>query len=150
MTNILFVCTGNTCRSPMAEAIFKHLQKNGRFNVRSAGVFALDGQKISENAKKVLEEKGIHVEHSASKLTEEHIDWATYVFTMTKDHKNILCQFFPKAAEKTFTVSEFVVGKDEEIRDITDPFGSSVETYRKTREELEQLLQKLISKLETN
>lgn len=148
MANILFVCTGNTCRSPMAEALFNHLCKSGDFQVRSAGIFATDGQNISDHAKKVLEEKGISVDHQAAKLKEEDIHWATYVLTMTENHKDAVCQVFPKAVDKTFTISEFAVGEDGEQYDIMDPFGGSVEMYRKTRDELEQIISKIIKKLE--
>src|SRR5699024_3392835 len=83
--NILFVCTGNTCRSPMAESILKH--KDSSFNVQSAGIYADNFDKANPHTIKVLEDRGISIDHMSQPITRELLNWADYVFTMTMTHK---------------------------------------------------------------
>ncbi|MDP5276814.1 low molecular weight protein arginine phosphatase [Chengkuizengella axinellae] len=118
MKHILFVCTGNTCRSPMAEGIFAGLvQREGLdIEIRSAGVFAMDDHPISENAAQILKEKGLSTRITSNKVTEEWVDWADYIFTMTMNHKRHVIEYYPQAVDKTFSLKEFV----EENTNITN------------------------------
>ncbi len=140
--HILFVCTGNTCRSPMAEAIL-HSKRLPNVEVKSAGVYAVNGGDASTHAKVVLQEQGIAHNHSSSQLTKGHTDWATFILTMTASHKQLILSHFPDAINKTYTLKEFV----GEIGDVSDPFGGSVEMYRNTFNELQKLIELALQKL---
>lgn len=147
MTNVLFVCTGNTCRSPMAEALLNHLKNSDQIEVKSAGVFAYDGSDASAQAIEALREKGITCQHQSSSLSMELVDWATIILTMTNSHKQSVIDYYPDAGRKTFTLSEYVADQGEEKRDISDPFGGPLPLYRQTLSDLEDLISKLILKL---
>ncbi|MFS0881888.1 low molecular weight protein arginine phosphatase [Metabacillus niabensis] len=148
MTKVLFVCTGNTCRSPMAEALLKHLKTSEQIEVKSAGVFAMDGNNASPNAIEALREKGIVCEHQSSSLSPELVEWATIILTMTNSHKQSVIDYYPDAGRKTFTLTEYVGEKGMGNKDITDPFGGSLSTYKQTLEDLEKYISKLIEQLE--
>lgn len=145
MKRILFVCTGNTCRSPMAEAIFRAKTAGQDFEVRSAGVAAYDGQAASPHASKVLKERGIEHNHSSSRLDAELIEWSDLILTMTANHKQAILMYYPAAANKVHTLREYV--GVEGFGDIADPFGGSMEDYRRSAEEIEEALDRLSVRL---
>ncbi|WP_088008491.1 low molecular weight protein arginine phosphatase [Indiicoccus explosivorum] len=140
--NIFFVCTGNTCRSPMAEAIMKAKEMEG-VDVRSAGLFA-GGGPISAHARTVLTEEGIDSDHRSRSVSSEDIEWATVVLTMTKTHKESLIRSYPGAGHKIYTLKEYVSGSPE---DVSDPYGGPESEYRTTFRELQKLLGELERKI---
>ncbi|WP_340372484.1 low molecular weight protein arginine phosphatase [Peribacillus sp. FSL E2-0218] len=146
MIRILFVCTGNTCRSPMAEAILKNKNLPG-VEVRSAGVYASAGQGASMHASHILVENDIVHNHRSKPLTKEEMEWATHIFTMTQGHKAVIISGHPNMIDKTFTLKEFVLD-DKYDRDIIDPFGGSEGIYRETFKELQDLIEKLVMRLQ--
>lgn len=139
---ILFVCTGNTCRSPMAEAFLNHQAPAG-FHAKSAGVFANEGASAARNAITVLQENDIPITHNAQQLKETELFWADLILTMTASHKALIMNQFPGAADKIFTLKEYVNGGEGDL-DVFDPYGGDVEMYRETFAELKQLISKLL------
>ena len=155
--NILFVCTGNTCRSPMAEGIFKDmLKKEGidYINVSSAGISVFPGEHANEKAIKALKEKGIDIKgHRARQLSDE-AERADIILTMTSHHKEVIENYFMingDVPSKIFTLKEFAAKISEEkllSKDIDDPYGRDYNFYKKSRDEIEKELKKIIHNMD--
>ncbi|HEU5140686.1 MAG TPA: low molecular weight protein arginine phosphatase [Bacillales bacterium] len=107
MKNFLFVCTGNTCRSPMAEALLR-AKAVDQISVRSAGVFAVDGSSAAGEAVQALSEKGIDFQgHMSRRLDGELARWADVILTMTENHKRSVQSQFPETAGRVYTLREY-------------------------------------------
>lgn len=143
---ILFVCTGNTCRSPMAEALMK--QKSLKFDVQSAGVYAANNEPANRNATEALKGVGITCDHSSQPVTNKLIDWADLVLTMTEQHKQLLMLQYQGDQKKYFTLKEYVLGAETSTmnHDISDPFGGELCVYKETLKELDNFLELFIQK----
>jgi glycine hydroxymethyltransferase len=140
MKTILFVCTGNICRSPMAEGLFRHaVDGRGEFRVLSAGVGAIDGQSPSANAVRAMRELGIDISKQRSRmLTAELVDQADLILGMTHNHVDSISLLYPQAAEKSFLLREFDDSLDYYEKDISDPIGGPIEIYKACRDQIAQ------------
>jgi glycine hydroxymethyltransferase len=140
MKTVLFVCTGNVCRSPMAEGLFKQaVRGRGAYRVISAGVGAVDGQRASDHAVTALRALGLDISsHRSRHLTADIVAQADYIFGMTHSHVDAIMLLYPQAAEKTFLLREFDETLDAYENDISDPIGGSYEVYCNCRDQIEQ------------
>jgi glycine hydroxymethyltransferase len=129
--NVLFVCTGNICRSPIAEGFFRRLLGNRRdIEVASAGVHAVRGQPPSLYAVQVCEEEGVDISGLRSQpVTAALIDRASHVFAMTGAHLETIHMLFPQGAEKSFLLREFEEPGTTVWRDVPDPIGLGRDAY---------------------
>lgn len=153
---ILFVCTGNTCRSPMAEMMLRQLceERNVTMEVRSAGAATMDGLPISRHAATVLAERGIDVDHQSSALHSSLVDWADLILTMTESHRRFVVQRFADASAKTFTLKQYVAslqsaGENGTLSyrsDIADPYGGTLADYKQCALEIEGELVKMFTR----
>ncbi len=148
---ILFVCTGNTCRSPMAEGLMRHYLKESKIEaeVLSAGLSAFEGSPPSENSVKAMQEKGIDIrEQQSTQLSGSLVDEVTHIFALGSGHLQVIQEYFPQAVEKTFLVREFIA-QDEADREIGDPFGGPLEQYQETRDQIDQAMPSIMAFVKT-
>jgi len=147
--DVLFVCSGNVCRSPMAEYLFRHrLPGDTRWTVGSAGVSAMAGLPPSREAEEVLAELGIALSrHRSRRMSRALVDAATLIVVMTSAHRDRLRTIYPMGQDKVYLLRAF--DPDTVRQDIDDPIGLSVDVYREIRDEIDSALPGLQAFLET-
>ena len=137
MLNIIFVCTGNLCRSPVAEGVLRQrwaAMGRNDLAVSSMGIHGLDHQPASKNAQLVCEENGIDISaHLSRPLVYEELEAAHLVLGLERVHKEFINTFFPRFDDKVFLLGAW---PQEATRksNIADPMGQGMKAYRKAFE----------------
>lgn len=138
----------------MAEGLFrKILEQEGKEKdiiVESCGIAAVNGDSASFYAQKVMKDEGIDIsKHSARMITEELLQSADLILTMTKSQKQYILNMYPKTKGRVFVLGEFADEQiDDGMLDISDPFGGNEEQYRKTADQIKQRLYAVLNRLE--
>ena len=143
--HFLFICTGNTCRSPLAEGLFQLYAKKSESGHRasSAGIFAYPGSKASSAVISLLREKGVDFSSFQSSLVSKSLlKEATDVICFTREHLSFLIQNYPSYREKYSLIGE--IGGEIGFCEIADPFGKGEEGYRSILSYLEEKIPHLL------
>ncbi|MDI6774592.1 MAG: low molecular weight protein arginine phosphatase [Verrucomicrobiota bacterium] len=142
---LLFVCSGNVCRSPIAEHLLRaRLGPRSEWTVASAGLSAWTGMPASQSAIDALRERGIDMTgHRSRALDRERIDASSVIVVMTNSHRDQIRRLYPEAVERVFLLRSFDPAAEDE--DLEDPIGGSPEQYRRVRDQIEAALPDLIA-----
>jgi protein-tyrosine-phosphatase len=148
--DLIFVCTGNICRSPMAEYLFREIHKDAPsdWQVSSAGVAASYGIPASRFAVEVLEEVGVDLNpHRSQPIMPQQMSTASLLVVMTRNHQAYLRDMYPSMAGKVRLLMSFK--PDARELDVIDPIGLSRDVYRYVRDEITGALEGLSQFIET-
>lgn len=148
MSLIMFVCTGNLCRSPMAAGLLRQqLDREGlagRYEVVSTGVWAVDDHPASANAISVMAERGVDIaDHIARTIRATDVAEADLILVMSQEHEQMIRNTWPQYAWKVHRLSE-MIGKRKDVR---DPYGGSVQEYRVCADTLAEYIEQGLERI---
>ena len=146
---ILFICTGNTCRSPMAVGLLRSMVDDNKYEVLSAGIAACVGYGATQSAIEAMREEGIDIsDHAPAMLTGELLERADHVFVMSRFHKDEIASWFKSVESKIQLLREFdEVSDDPHYPNVPDPVGAGLDLYRECRKMIKRSLKRIIDTL---
>ena len=153
MKKIMFICTGNVCRSAMAEGYMRKKIKDENLDLEacSSGLYAQDGAEATYLAKVAMKEYDVDITaHRATSIYNAKVRDMDILLCATVSHKRILYQMYPELAEKIFTIKEFAYGENIKDKDINDPWGYDITVYKHCAKELVDSINMIVNKLKND
>lgn len=145
---VMFICTGNICRSAMAHGILKKIaqEKNLNIEVYSCGIYAEDGDYATYNAIEAAKYYDVDISnHRATNIRNSPIKEMDIILCATNEHKNVVMLMYPNLVNKVYTIKEYAqMDENEKNLDIKDPWGYDMETYRRCINEISFCIEKIV------
>lgn len=151
MKKVMFICTGNICRSAMGHALMEKRVKelNKDITVYSSGVYAITGDNATSQAVQVMKQYSVDLlSHKATNIKDSNINSMDLILCATKNHKAAILGVYPNLKEKIYTIKEYAEYDPNSLdQDIDDPYGCSIEMYEKCAEEIAECIEMILKKI---
>ena len=152
MKSVMFVCTGNICRSAMAHHYLQKrlydLNREDEIAVSSCGTSVWYGERPTREGIAVMDEYNVDLrKHLPTSMYDADLENTDLILCMTEDHKESIIAAFPKYKDKVFTLREYVYGEDEPKKSISDPWGYEMQVYETCAKEIVECVDKLLEKI---